>query len=461
MHQRFAIDYLNPAELVQLYDQLAGRANEAGCELLIQYHSDLFQVETSLLFDGQDGHILIHVPMAPKGTLLRLFRLHPFPLPMFEMHHLMIDAEEDILAISSSETRYNVQLTSTDLLSCHRMNQVFMCDSFGVMSKRFNDTCLGALYMQRFEIVRGLCKFRVIPMKEQVYQVSKGQYLVYSPDTSTATMRCQNGNHSEIHLQRWTQQVKIPPGCQGFFLDHLAISDYSVRLASEVLHFGWDWDPLTLLPAGDIADMGRMLKNMSNLHLHHPDLLELQYITRQNGSSSDIGRLDLGLQGLSSSVSSYFTSFGTGMGATIILIIVCLSYLNCRRGESAQPAAGPIIVQAPAPAPAPAPVIMQPTAPSAPLLSTPLEPTRTSQQKRRRRERSCCGKGDSNEDFSVRYRSDREELEMLRDRYAYDHRPGTDLRSYRKPFGKMPSEDSGAESASHIELQDRLRSFLG
>jgi hypothetical protein len=54
---------------------------------------------------------------------------------MFETHHLMIDAEEDILAISSSETRYNLQLTSTDLLSCHQMNQVFMCDSFGVMSK--------------------------------------------------------------------------------------------------------------------------------------------------------------------------------------------------------------------------------------------------------------------------------------------------------------------------------------
>ncbi|MFY7792423.1 MAG: hypothetical protein ACOVQS_01535, partial [Chitinophagaceae bacterium] len=315
MHQRFAIDYLNPAELVNLFDQLARRADEAGCELLIQYHSDLFQVETSLLFDGQDGHLLIHVPMAPKGTLLRLFRLHPFPLPMFDTHHLMIDAEDDILAISSSETRYNVQLSSTDLLSCHRMNTVFMCDSFGVMSKRFNDTCLGALYMQRFELVRGLCKFRVTPLKEQVYQVRKGQYLVYSPDTSTATMKCRNGSHSEIHLQKGTQQVQIPPGCQGFFLDHLATSDFSVRLASEILHFGWDWDPLTLLPAGDIADMGRMLKNMSELHLHHPDLLELQYITRQNESSSDIGRLDLGLQGLTSSVSSYFASFGTGMGA--------------------------------------------------------------------------------------------------------------------------------------------------
>jgi hypothetical protein len=240
-------------------------------------------------------------------------------------------------------------------------------------------------------------------------------------------------------------------------LDHLATSDYSVRLASEVLHFGWDWYPLTLLPAGDIADMGQMLKNMSDLHLQHPDLLELLYITRQNGSSSDIGRLDLRLQGLSSSVSSYFTSFGTGMGATIILIIVGLSYLNCRQGESAQPTTGPIVVQAPAPAP----VIMQPTAPSAPLLPTPLEPTRTSWRKQRRRERSCCGKGDSDEDFSIRYCTDREELEMLRDRYAYDNRPGTDPRSYQKPFGKMPSEDSGAESPSHIELQDRLHSFLG
>jgi hypothetical protein len=91
--------------------------------------------------------------MVTKGTLLRLFRLHPFPLPMFETHHLMIDAEDDILAISSTDTRYNIQLSSTDLLSCHRKNQVFMCDSFGVMSRRFNDTCLGALYMQKFDLV--------------------------------------------------------------------------------------------------------------------------------------------------------------------------------------------------------------------------------------------------------------------------------------------------------------------
>jgi hypothetical protein len=131
--------------------------------------------------------------------------------------------------------------------------------------------------------------------------------------------------------------------------------------------------------------MGRMSRNLSDLHLHHPDLLELQYITRQNVSSADIGRLDLRLQGLTSSVSSYFTSFGTKMGATIILIIVGQSYLNCRRGESAQPSSGPIVVHAPAaaPMPAPAPVILSAPVPSAPSLPAPLEPSQVSRRKRR------------------------------------------------------------------------------
>ncbi len=60
LHQRFAVDYLNPAEMAELFKKLEEWANEAGCELLIQLHSNLFQIETSLLYDRQDGHLLIH-----------------------------------------------------------------------------------------------------------------------------------------------------------------------------------------------------------------------------------------------------------------------------------------------------------------------------------------------------------------------------------------------------------------
>jgi len=92
----------------------------------------------------------------------------------------MLDMKNDILSISSMDTKYNVQLSSTDLLSCHCFKQVLMCNSFGVMSQRFNDTWLGALYMQRFRAVRSLCKFKGVHMSEQVYQVQNGLFLVYA-----------------------------------------------------------------------------------------------------------------------------------------------------------------------------------------------------------------------------------------------------------------------------------------
>ncbi len=224
VQQRFAVDYLNPAEMAELFQKLEDQANEAGCELLIQYHSDLFQIETSLLYDGQDGHLLLHVPMTPRNSLLRLFRLHPFPLPLFEMHHLLPDIKDDVLAISSTDTRYNVQLSSTDLLSCHRINQIFMRDSFIVMSRRFNNTCLGTLYMQEFDATQTLCPFKVVPVEERVYQLCKGHYITYLPSHTTVNIKCRDGKASEMHVKKGTQQLHIPPGC------HLPESPGHLRL---------------------------------------------------------------------------------------------------------------------------------------------------------------------------------------------------------------------------------------
>jgi hypothetical protein len=36
-----------------------------------------------------------------------------------------------------TDDKYNIQLSSTGLLSCQQVNQVFMCDLFGVMYKTF------------------------------------------------------------------------------------------------------------------------------------------------------------------------------------------------------------------------------------------------------------------------------------------------------------------------------------
>lgn len=127
-HRRLAIDYLSPKQIRVLFSKLQARAAEFGCELLIAHHSDLFQIEVSLLFDGSDAHLLVHVPMVPINSLLRLFKLHPFPLPFFDNHFLVPNVQQDVLAISSNDHRLSTHLSSVDLLGCHRVNQIFMCD---------------------------------------------------------------------------------------------------------------------------------------------------------------------------------------------------------------------------------------------------------------------------------------------------------------------------------------------
>jgi hypothetical protein len=435
IHQRFAVDYLNPAELALLYEKLEKKASESGCDLLIKYHSDLFQVEASLLFDGRDGHVLIHVPMTPRNSLLRLFRLHPFPLPLFESHHLIPDVKTDVLAISSTDTRYNVQLSSTDLLSCHRVNQIFMCDSFGVMSKRFDDTCLGSLYMQKFEAAQNLCKFKVIPVEEQVYQLRKGLFIVYSPEPNTASVKCRNGTHAEIHLRKGTQQVRISPGCQGFFSEHMVTSDYSVKLDSDILHFEWDWDPITFLPAGEVEEMAETLKHLKELKLHHPDLSELQYFTRlretQNSSGSGLLQMTNGL-----------TTVGVGLTFVFVIVVVFIVYYYCCRKR-----------HHPTYSPAPAPtVILQP------IQGYAAQPPAYSAERPRRSPRLmsksgfCCASGSRSAVAAdipmAQYRVNEDDVTFWQPRNQRQ-------RSQETTYASAPRSDV----PSHIELQNRLNTL--
>ena len=88
------------------------------------------------------------------------------------------------------------------------MSSLFLCDNFGVLSRRFNTTCLGALYMSLFSEAEKICKFKVVPAEEQVYQIHKGEFIVYSPTPVTVNIRCRNGSVAEKHLKRGVSTIR-------------------------------------------------------------------------------------------------------------------------------------------------------------------------------------------------------------------------------------------------------------
>ncbi len=81
------------------------------CQLLLSHPSDLFQIEASYFYNGQDILLLLHIPMAPADSILRLFQFHPFPLPFTKTHFLLPKPSKPIFALSSGMERLSAELS--------------------------------------------------------------------------------------------------------------------------------------------------------------------------------------------------------------------------------------------------------------------------------------------------------------------------------------------------------------
>jgi hypothetical protein len=138
--------------------------------------------------------------MFPNQALLRLYKLHPIPIPLSDTYSIFPDVKNDILAISANDNRFAIQLSFMNLLGCHRVNQLFICNRFGVLAKGYNDTCLGSLHNQQFQATQYRCKFEVAPITERVYQLKKHHFLVY----------CASSSYCSNQMQEWIHHRKTP-----------------------------------------------------------------------------------------------------------------------------------------------------------------------------------------------------------------------------------------------------------
>jgi hypothetical protein len=66
-----------------------------------------------------------------------------------------------------------------------------------------------------------------------------------------------------------------------------------------VIHYRWDWDPVTFLEPGEFSEMFTVVHHLKELKLHHPALSDLQYFAQLNSTGQWHGQsirfLGLGL----------------------------------------------------------------------------------------------------------------------------------------------------------------------
>jgi hypothetical protein len=244
-HRRLSIDLLPSTTLKKLFDAAARKARSHHHQLLLRHPSDLLQIETSYVHDGSEVHLILHIPMAPSDSLMRLFQLRPFPLPFSDTHMLMPNPDNQILAISANADRFSIEMSAVHLLGCHRVNQVYMCERSGVLNRYLNDTCLGSLYMQDLEGATTLCEMAILPIGETVLQLQDNWYLVHSPVSLTSHIDCLNSSASEVFVRRGINRIHVSPSCRLHLTSHVLISNFAVTLDTVIKHYEWELERIS------------------------------------------------------------------------------------------------------------------------------------------------------------------------------------------------------------------------
>jgi len=238
---RLAIDFLPADEINQIYKEIEAKAKQHKLMLITSKPLDLFQLEVSYFSDGHELHIIIHVPAVTPDSLLKLFKMHPLPLPLDNKVALVPKVDDNILGLTRGDNKLATHLSSLDLLDCKNINRVFLCERHGILDKHVNSSCMGALYLQNFDSAAKLCPLITKPLQETLHQLADNWFLIYSIMPQTAPIICNNGTESQFYLPQGISRNHLSPGCKATFSNHILLTDSSITLENHIQHFDWTW----------------------------------------------------------------------------------------------------------------------------------------------------------------------------------------------------------------------------
>ena len=329
-YRRLSIDFLSTKQLNELYEKMILAAEHSSSELLVSQPSDLLQLELSYFFDGEIITFLLHVPTVPFGAMLRLVKLHPFPLPLSGNYSIIPDVSEQILAISESDTPMYLQFPSVNLLGCNQASHVYLCEKLGALDKKATQTCLGALHSQNFEVARILCPMKIVTSGEISFRLNNNEHLVYSPVKQTITIHCPPGadtkKNTDIWLQEGVNQFHLAPGCRTELREHFLFADNSITSDSGFEHITLSGDSMLDIPHITSEGLDHIMAQMKEDGLFRPtvnDIIETsdhleQLSTRTSLNHSIIGWTTSGIIFLSLIAFIYYLYYHLSAYRTIL-----------------------------------------------------------------------------------------------------------------------------------------------
>ena len=93
------------------------------------------------------------------------------------------------------------------------------------------------------------CQMDVVPIAEQVLQLTNNWFLIYSTVTFTAQINCLNLTASEHHLKIGMNKLLVSPTCQLRLHQHIVFADTSLKVENQIKQIQWNFEDIAFSDA--------------------------------------------------------------------------------------------------------------------------------------------------------------------------------------------------------------------
>jgi len=275
---RLAPGVFNKEALDSVVQYTKKLAKEQQLENFIHHTSDLYQLETSYLYNPENKtfSIILHIPLVQKENLLKMYKFVPLPLntQLTSNHSLMPDVgNRDIIAVRGTEA-YKV-LSHSDLHKCLKMGNTHFCRNSNVLSTNMKATCLSSIFMADTLSARDQCKFQVRPRQEAVFETAHNQFIIYTNQTMEIQEVCDTTR--KTHTVSSGETVKVGPGCRIKTKEHLLVADLEETFSVEDKEAtkSWAWSVGDLFPEIPKDKFNLTLERLNSQGFHTVDATDL------------------------------------------------------------------------------------------------------------------------------------------------------------------------------------------
>jgi hypothetical protein len=133
-------------------------------------------------------------------------------------------------------------------------------------------------------MAKQLCPHKIHDAEEMVEQLPNNWFLAYSPKSLMAPVICHNGTNSEIHLKKGFNNFHLSPGCKTKLEHHVVVSDISLKLDGDMMHYEWTWDQnsFDIIPTEDIDPLTNEMQRNGLTNPSFSELLQVPHGAQKN-----------------------------------------------------------------------------------------------------------------------------------------------------------------------------------